>query len=326
MRLPPLLLVVLTLGFAAMPSLHAQTQGSPYSVTVPVTDVSEAQRDQAFATALGQVLARVAGGQDLRSNSGYADALKGAGSLVQKFQYQRAATGMTVAVDFEPGSVRRLVAKLGVSSAGLKPPVLLLVQGADGKFFDQSALTPLAAQAAARGTTVVYPDDANSPDPAKTAAADPATLAAINQHYHTGLVLLGKLHPGGADWTLISGGQAQHWSSTGATEDALLGDAGNGLASRIGKQLNVIGSGASEGKMWVSGLHSAMDYVNLLSTLRADPAIRQVTTTGAQNDSVLLDVKASLPMSGLAANLAAGGRLLQAEPHQGADASLRWLH
>jgi hypothetical protein len=51
-----------------------------------------------------------------------------------------------------------------------------------------------------------------------------------------------------------------------------------------------------------------------------------VTTTGAQNDSVLLDVKASLPMSGLAANLAAGGRLLQAEPHQGADASLRWLH
>ena len=34
-----------------------------------------AQRDQAFATALGQVLTRIAGGQDLRSNAGYADAL-----------------------------------------------------------------------------------------------------------------------------------------------------------------------------------------------------------------------------------------------------------
>jgi len=37
-------------------------------------------------------------------------------------------------------------------------------------------------------------------------------------------------------------------------------------------------------------------------------------------------VKASVPMNGLAANLAAGGRLLlQGEPHPGADANLRWL-
>ncbi|MEP6897257.1 MAG: DUF2066 domain-containing protein [Rhodanobacter sp.] len=329
MRLPRLLLAVLLLGFVALPSVHAQVQasGSPYSVTVPVVDTSDAQRDQAFTTALGQVLARVAGGQDLRGNGGYADALKNAGSIVQKFQYQRAATGMTLAVDFEPGSVRRLIAKLGVASVGIKPPVLLLVQGADGKLFDQTALTGLAAAAAARGTNVAYPDADNPPDASKASSADPATLAAINQQYHTGLVLAGRLHPGGADWTLISGGQPQHWSTQGATEDAVLGDAGSGLVDRIGKQLNVIGSGTSEGKLWVSGLNSAMDYAYLLATLRADPTVQQVTTLGAQNDSVVLDVKASLPISGLAANLAAGGRLLlQNEPHQGADVSLRWLH
>ncbi len=327
MRLPRLLLAVLLLGFAALPALHAQTQGSPYSVVVPVADTSDTQRDQAFTTALGQVLARVAGGQDLRGNGGYGDALKNAGSLVQKFQYQRAATGMTLAVDFEPGSVRRLVSKLGVASAGIKPPVLLLVQGADGKFFDQAALTSLASSAAARGTNVAYPDAANPPDAAKAAAVDPGTLAAINQQYHTGIVLLGKLRQDGADWTLISGGQAQRWSSKGDTEDAVLGDAGKGLVDRLGKQLNVIGAGATEGKLWVSGLTSAMDYAYLLATLRADPSVQQVTTLGAQNDSVILDVKATLPMSGLAANLAAGGRLLlQNEPHDGADANLRWLH
>jgi len=55
--------------------------------------------------------------------------------------------------------------------------------------------------------------------------------------------------------------------------------------------------------------------------------VRQVMTLGADNDGVLLDVKAALPMSGLAANLAAGGRLLlQGEPHEGADANLRWVH
>lgn len=326
MRLPRLLLVVL-LGLVAWPALHAQTQGSPYSVTVPVADTSDAQRDQAFATALGQVLARVAGGQDLRGNSGYGDALKSAGSLVQKFQYQRAATGMTLAVDFEPGSVRRLVSKLGASTAGIKPPVLLLVQGADGKLFDQGALSSLAAAAAARGTNVVFPDAGNPPDAAKAAAVDPGTLASINRQYHTGLVLLGQLHAGGADWTLVSGGQAQHWSSKGDSEDAVLGDAGKGLVDRLGRQLNVIGATATEGKLWVSGLTSAMDYANLLAVLRGDPSVQQFSTIGAQNDGVVIDVKTTLPISALAASLAAGGRLLQQNgTHDGADANLRWLH
>jgi hypothetical protein len=327
MRLSRLLIVTLLLGFAALPSLHAQSSGSPYSVTVPVADTSDTQRDQAFATALGQVLTRVAGGQDLRSNAGYADALGKASSIVQKFQYQRAATGMILDVDFEPGSVRRLVSKLGVASTGIKPPVLLLVQGNDGSLFDQAALASLAAATTARGTNVVYPAADNPPDLAKVDAADPATLAAINQQYHTGLVLHGKLHGGNADWTLISGGQAQHWSSQGASEDALFGSAGNSLVDRLGKQLNVVGSGVSDGKLWVSGLKSAMDYANLLATLRADPSVREVTTLGAQNDSVLLHVKASMPLNGLAANLAAGGRvLLQGEPHQGADVNLSWVH
>lgn len=326
MRLSRLLTLVLLLGLALLSPLHAQSV-SPYSVVVPVADTSDGQRDQAFATALAQVLTRVAGGQDLRSNAGYADALSKASSLAQKFQYQRAATGMILQVDFEPGAVRRLITKLGVSSAGIKPPVLLLVQGVDGKLLDQHALGPLAAAAAARGTSVVYPDPSDASDLAKAAAADPATLAAINQRYHTGLLLLGKLHTGGGNWTLVSGGQPQSWSGKGATEDLLFGDAGNSLVDRLGKQLNVVGSGSSEGKLWISGMQSAMDYANLLATLRADPTVKDVSTLGAQNDGVLLDVKATLPLSALAANLAAGGRLLlQGEPHEGADANLRWLH
>jgi hypothetical protein len=327
MRLPRLFVAFLLLGLAALPPLHAQATSSPYSVTVPVTDTSDAQRSQAFATALAQVMTRVAGGQDLRSNSGYAQALSSASSLVQKFQYQRAATGLVLDVDFAPASVRRLVAQLGVTSAGIKPPVLLLVQRADGSMVDQDTLASLATTAAARGTNVVYPGPSSQLDTAKVAAADPATLAAINRQYHTGLVLLGKLHDGSADWTLISGGQVQRWSSQGASDEALLAAAGNGMVDRLGQQLNVIGSVASEGKLWVSGLDSAGDYADLLATLNADPSVQQVITVGALNDGVLLDVKASVPMKALAANLAAGGRLLQqGQPHDGADANLRWLH
>lgn len=326
MRLPRLLFVTLLLGFAALPSLHAQSQPSPYKVTVPVSDTSDAQRDQAFATALGQVLTRVAGGQDLRSNPGYAGALQNASALVRKYQYQRAATGLSLDVDFEPSAVRRVVSRLGVASAGVKPPVLLLVQGSDGAMLGRAALASLAASANARGTEVIYPAATSLPDPAKVAAADPVALAAINQRYHTGLVLVGKLQGGRATWTLLSGGQAQHWTSEGVSRDALLGLAGDSMVDRIGRQLNVIGSGVNNGKFWVDGLHSARDYAGLLSTLRADPSVQKVTTMQAQDDSVLLDIKATLPLSSLAANLAAGGHLLlQDGQHPGADVSLRWL-
>lgn len=327
MRLSRLLITLLLLAFAVLPSLHAQGSGSPYSVTVPVADTSDAQRNQAFSTALGQVLSRVAGGQDLRSNGGYGDALSQASAIVQKFQYQKAATGLVLDVDFSASSVQRLVTKLGVVSAGIKPPVLLLVTGTDGKLLDRAALAGLAAVAAARGTNVVYPDTNLPPDSAALAAADPAALAAVNRQYQTGQVLIGQMHDGSADWALVSGGQAQRWTTQGATEDALTNGVGSDMVDRLGKKLNVIGAGPSEGKLWVSGLQSAMDYANLLATLKADPSVTRFTTVAAQNDAVLLDIKATVPIGGLAANLAAGGRLLlQGEPHAGADANLRWLH
>ena len=326
MRLLRLLSVVLLLGLAALPTLHAQG-ASPYSVTVPVTDTGDAQRGDAFATALGQVLARVAGGQDLRGKAGYDDALKNAAALVRHFQYARAAAGMSLTVDFEPGAVRHLVSTLGVvGSVGAKPPVLLLVRGSDGKLMDKTALAGLAAAAAARGYGVAYADPANAPDAAKVDAADPATLALINQQYHTGLVLLGKLDSGKADWTLLSGGKAQRWSDQAAGSDALLANAGNGMVDRIGKQLNVIGAAVGDEKLWVSGLHSAMDYAGLLYLLRADPSVRSVATLGAENGGMLLLVKSAMPADALAANLAASGKLIRGPAHAGTDASLRWLH
>ena len=91
MHLSRLLPVLLLLGFVALPPAHAQAELAQYSVVVPVADTTAALRGDAFASALAQVLTRVAGGQDLRSNAGYADALQGASAIVRKFQYQRAA-------------------------------------------------------------------------------------------------------------------------------------------------------------------------------------------------------------------------------------------
>jgi hypothetical protein len=329
-RLPALGLLILSgLLVAVAPALARQaviTSSAPYTVALPVVDTSEAQRDQAFVNALTQVLVRVAGGQDLRDKPGYAEALKGAPGLVQQYQYQRAGHGLSLQVSFDPAAVQRLVAQIGVTPAGAKPPVLVMVRGADGHLLDKDALDPLARAVAAHGGSVVLADPADATDPSRLAAADPATLAALSRQYHTGLILLGNLQGAQADWTLLSGGQPQHWSGQSTTRSALLADAGNALTERLGRQLNVIGGSVGEARLWVEGLDSAADYVNLVALLRADPSVRQVTTLAASDAGMLLSVKTGMPPPAFAASLAAGGRLIQSGAHEGADASLRWLH
>ncbi|HET6804605.1 MAG TPA: DUF2066 domain-containing protein [Frateuria sp.] len=329
MRLPRLLFAFLLLGClapAAWAQVPASAPGSPYAVVVPVTDTSEAQRDGAFATALAQVLERVAGGQDLRSKPGYEDALKGAPGLVKQFQYQRAGSGIVLQVNFDPGAVRRLITQIGVPAAGVKPPVLVLVHGSDGGLLGKDALGALAQAATARGYQLAYPEPSQLPEASAVASADPTALAIIAQRYHTGLILVGNLKGGSADWTLVSGGKPQTWSDQAVSTDALLSDAGGAAADRLGQQLNVIGAGISSGKLWVSRVDSAQAYANLLGMLRAEPAVQQVDTLAADNDGFLLGIKASMPPAALAAGLAAGGRVIQGAPHAGADASLQWLH
>ncbi|GAB2566063.1 DUF2066 domain-containing protein [Dyella jejuensis] len=330
MRLSRLLIATLLLGLVGgLPRMAPAQTTSPYTVAVPVTDVSDAQRSQAFSTALGQVLARVSGGQDLSGKDGYADALKNAGGIVKQFQYQRGAgspPSLSLSITFDQGAVQRLVTQMGAATAGVKPPLLLIVKGSDGNLLGKDDLGALSDAVAKQGYAVSYADPSQLPDLAKLAAADPAALSAISRLYHTGLVLIGDLHGKAADWTLVSGGQAQHWNAQGDSEDGLFADAGANATNRLGQALNVIGATTVDGKLWITGLHTAMDYANLLATLRADPSVQKLSTLGGQDDGVLLAVKAGMPLDGLAANLAAGGHLIQGSAHDGADVSLRWLH
>lgn len=330
MRLSRPLIALFLLGLACGLPVRASAQVvSPYSVVVPVTDTSEAQRAQAFQTALGQVLARVSGGQDLSTKDGYPEAIQNAAGIVQQFQYQRDngnPPSLSLSVTFDQGAVQRLIAQLGATAAGVKPPLLLVVKASDGHILGKNDLGALAAAVGKGGYPVSYGDPSQLPDFDKLASANPAALSAISRLYQTGLVLMGDLHANGADWTLVSGGQAQHWGAQGNNQSDLFTDAGQNAAARLSQALNVIGITEVDGKIWVSGLHSAQDYANLMATLRADPSVQSLSTLGAQDDGVLLSIKASMPLDGLAANLAADGRLIKGGPHDGADESLRWLH
>ena len=179
MRLSRLLLVCLMLGLAPLLSVHAQGQVSPYTVVVAVADTSDAARNNAFGDALAQVLARTSGGQDLSSKPGYPDVLKGASGIVQQFQYQRAATGLSLQVTFDQAAVQRAVAQMGVASAGSRPPVLLLVRDEDGSVLTKDALAALTQTIAARGYATVLADPAKAGDTPNINSADPEQVAAL---------------------------------------------------------------------------------------------------------------------------------------------------
>jgi hypothetical protein len=98
---------------------EAGSAGSPYSVVVPVANTSDAARNDAFSTALTQVLQRLAP----QAVPG-ADVLGQAPGLVRNYKYQRApgGNGLQVQVDFDPGSVRHLVKQLDASAAAASVP------------------------------------------------------------------------------------------------------------------------------------------------------------------------------------------------------------
>lgn len=305
---------------------RASAQDGQFSATVPVVDTSEAQRDHAFAVALGSVLARVAG-HDVSAQPGYGDTLGRAASMVQQYRYQRAGAGASqpfqLLVSFDPAAVRRAAGTLGaVTWEGPDAPVLLLVQAADGHLLDSDALAPLAQAVSGSGLKLAYPD-ANAPDPAQVGSGDPEALAAIVRQYHTGMVLTGSVQPG-STWTLQAAGHTQSWQP-GASGDAQLAAVGDDLVRRLSQQLASTAGSGGERTVWISGIASAVDFTHVLAVLGNQQGVRAVQPLSAEGDGVLLKLTTSVPPSGVLDALTAAGTMLPAPAHAGAESALRWL-
>ncbi|MEO6969047.1 MAG: DUF2066 domain-containing protein [Rhodanobacteraceae bacterium] len=80
------------------------------------------------------------------------------------------------------------------------------------------------------------------------------------------------------------------------------------------------------GTLWVGGIEDSGDFAVLLAALRQSTQLHNVTPIAAKNDGVLLHLEYDAPFADITTALAAGGHLTAAPAHDGADASLRWVH
>lgn len=328
--LVPALLLLLALLFGL--ATAACADDALYSASVPLADTSAGARDQAFAQALGAVLGHLTGDPTVVAQPGVAAALKNAPALVQQYRYAQGAPGtpLMLAVSFDPGALQRLARDLALPIwPGPRPPVLAVLSGANGVPLTAAQVAPLLAAGSDRGIAFVLPvAGAPAPDAGALAQGDPAALAAAAVQYHTGLVLVGQLGAARADWTLIIGGQTQTWQGRGGDAGAQLGDGAATAARRLAQRFAAAPAvaNAQQATLWVSGLRSARDYATLIGTLRRDPRVRGLQPLQAQGDGLLLGLNLDVPLSSVSDDLVAGGRLVPAAAHPGAELALRWVH
>ncbi len=77
--------------------------------------------------------------------------------------------------------------------------------------------------------------------------------------------------------------------------------------------------------VWVSGVHSALDFAEVVAALEHAPGVQGVGVRGARGDGMLLRVQALVPLARILEELGSGSHLsVSATAHTGAAASLRW--
>lgn len=129
MRIRSLLYPVLIVSLLGLAPAHAQATGratgnKPYKASMRVADTSDAQRNHAFAVALGSILVRTAG-QQVTEAPGFTDALGNAANLVQDYQYVRASKGarqpFVLKMEFDSAAVHLLAKSLEKQIAAAQP-------------------------------------------------------------------------------------------------------------------------------------------------------------------------------------------------------------
>lgn len=83
-----------------------------------------------------------------------------------------------------------------------------------------------------------------------------------------------------------------------------------------------------ESTVWVSNLHSALDFAGALAALHSTPGVDAAAVQRADHDGMLLKMRTSVPLEQVLTSVEGDGRLVASDTdtmHAGATASLRWV-
>jgi hypothetical protein len=284
-----------------------------YSADATVANQDEAERQRALGLALLDVLVKVSGDTSLRHDAAATATLAEAPALVHNYGYRQVAasagtTQTQLSVQFRREGVDELLTRLGraVWSAP-RPSTLVWMVIDDGgnkrvaSAAQVAALGALTGTARARGLGLVLPAlDAAEIEQVNAHAlwegqTEPAFAAASRYGAQAALVV--RLARSAKGWsgrfTLLDGGPTEQWSAEQADANDVLFAAAQGLADRLARRYAVAASERVVGDylVWVSGIKNAAEFANVLSYVRAHPAVQAVSTHGARAGALELSVR-----------------------------------
>lgn len=301
----------------------ASAQGT-YQAEVPVNGQGEAERNGAFARALGVVLGKMSGDRSVVGRPGVGQELRNAKNFVDGYDYRQdqgsSPSGAptfrtTLVVRFDPEGVNGLASALGLPvwpQPRPKPVVWLAINDGSGARLvglpQANAVRPLLNRAIERGYGLGLPSG-GAAEQALVGAIwrqDTAAVARASARYSPPMQLIGKLYRGKgggwtADWVFVDAGKVlATWSTTDNDARRAMASGADGAADALVKRYAKAGASGPAGtyRVLFTGIGSTDDYLRLMGQLQKMSVVRRITPVRASGDTLELDLELISGMSG----------------------------
>jgi hypothetical protein len=328
---------------AATPAPKVRPVRDPalYKAEVQLNSQGAAERANATARALLQVIVKLTGNPQAGNNAAIRRALGSAGDYVTNSASATAASdreGNTavggapiyktkLAVDFDPAAVDFLIAGAGLKYwTGTRPKPLLWLAIDDGSGArlvsaqQINVVRPLATRGLERGLRFLLPAG-TGPETAAVGAIwklDAAALQPLSARYRDDTQLIGKVYRSVSGWSgwwlLVQGGaEVARWPVTDADPKRVIAAGADGAANALAKRDAVYLDTGPAGlyALQVDGVRRQDDYLRLMRYLQTVSVVRRATVTRADPESVQLQLDLSVGAKGFR-TLVAAGDVLQA--------------
>ncbi|NDK39175.1 DUF2066 domain-containing protein [Pseudoxanthomonas gei] len=320
-----LALLLVSTAWAQSPRTEGDRAGAQgvYDAEVTVNGQGESERNNAFARALGTVLAKLSGDRSAAGRPGVGAELRNAKNYVASYDYRQdqgtSPNGAptfrsTLVVRFTPSEVDSLINALGLPiwpQPRPKPVVWMAIDDGSGPRLvglnQTNAAKPLLNRAVERGYKLGLPTG-NAAEQALVGAIwrqDTAAVARASAKYSPPMQLLGKLYRGKdvwvADWVFVDKGKVlSKWTSKNADARAAMAAGADGTAEALMKRYGKRGSSGPAGTYRVvfTGIDSSDDYLRLSAALQGMSVVRRITPVRASGSTLEVDLELLTGLSG----------------------------
>jgi hypothetical protein len=307
----------------AAPALAQRVEGDRaaasgvYEAEVPVNSQTETERNNGFARALAQVLAKISGDRAATGRPGVGQELRRAKEYVEGYDYRQdqgvSATGAPtfrtiLVVRFDQAKVDGVIGALGLPiwpQPRPKPVLWLAIDDGKGPRLvglgQSNAARSVLDRAIERGYRLGLPAG-NAAEQAAVGAiwrGDTGAIARISARYSPPMQLIGKLYRKGtgwkADWIFVDGGRVlSNWSTESADARTAMAGGADGAADamirRYARRSGAVGAPGNY-RVLITGIDSADDYIRLMSHLQEISVVRRVRPVRAGADGLLLELE-----------------------------------